>query len=85
MHSAITSDAIEQVGPNHGDLVDNDRLQLLEEIQAVGMGLANQTLLYLGMKAKKGMDRLSVNVECGHTGRSQNDMSLPGFLPEVGQ
>ena len=76
-------DAVEEVGPHHGDLIDNDRVEFL-----VDRGVRAAYLFHLlrgdaRLEPEKRMDRLPLDIERRNTGRRKNSDVLLRVPPKI--
>ena len=75
-------DAVHEVGPDHGHLVDDDGVEVAVEGGAVGGGapalaeLADGVRRDVGLEAEEGVDRLAADVQGGDAGRGQDGDAL---------
>ena len=79
-------DAIEEVGADHGDLVDHDGCESFVEVLPFILAfLANAAGGHIGFEAEEGMDRLTTHVDGRHPRWRQDDHILFGVPAEVSQ
>lgn len=79
-------DRIEQVGPNHRDLVDDDGVEMAEDVGGRGLRarqFADGVRRDVGLEAEERMDGLAVDVEGGDAGRGQDGDPLLGPGAEI--
>ena len=77
---------VEEISPHHGDLINEDRFQLLVDI----LFLIPAPALYgrgddVWFEPEKGMDRLPAHIDCRHTRRRQNDDGLFRVIAEIAE
>ena len=75
-------DAVEDVGPHHGDFVDDDQFQSLVE-PGVGRHADVAQILDARRKAEERVDGGAAGIQRRHAGRSQHDAPEVEVLPQV--
>lgn len=80
-------DAIQKIGPDHRDFVDDDDIQAPVEVALgpLGLGFGQGLMIpgHVGLEAAKGVDGLAADVQRGHAGRGQDGHPLAGDGAEV--
>jgi hypothetical protein len=76
-------DAVKEISPHHGDFINDDCVELFVDRAFPGRPRADFIQGDTRPEAKKRVNRLPLNIDCGDAGWSQHDEFFRGRLAEM--